>query len=81
MTNAAGRLTMPDTTVPSCSFASAKGDSIHGRNESASSWLPRIAMSLLRYPDQLIATVDAATAYSSTRSHPIIQAISSPIVA
>src|SRR5438105_12350827 len=33
------------------------------------------------YPDQPIATVTAPSAYSSTRSHPIIQAISSPSVA
>lgn len=81
ITNAAGRFTIPETIVPSCSFASAKGESIHGRKESASSWLPRRAMSLLRYPAQLIATVAAATAYSSTKSHPIIHATSSPIVA
>ena len=34
-----------------------------------------------RYRLQLMLTVVAATVYSSTRSHPIIQAMSSPMVA
>src|SRR3954463_151946 len=36
--------------------------------------------SLLRYSLQAMATVAAPTAYSSTRSHPMIQATNSPMV-
>ena len=43
--------------------------------------MPKSARNDATYPDQLTATVDAPTAYSSTRSHPIIQARNSPIVA
>ena len=35
----------------------------------------------VRYPDHPTATAAAPTAYSSTRSHPMIQPTSSPIVA
>src|ERR1041384_4270958 len=39
------------------------------------------SMTLLKYWLHEMATVAAPTAYSSTRSHPMIQAMNSPIVA
>src|SRR5688572_1107209 len=42
---------------------------------------PTNSRTLLKYSLHAIATVAAPTAYSSTRSHPMIQATNSPIVA
>ena len=76
-TSMAGTFTKPDTVEPSASLADSKGDitSWAGR---CSPYLPR---NLIKYCDQLMATVAAPTEYSSTRSQPIIQAKSSPMVA
>ncbi len=43
--------------------------------------IPKSLSRLTKWPDQPTPTVAAPAAYSSTRSHPMIQAISSPIVA
>ena len=47
----------------------------------AGSAMPKSLSRLTKYPDQPTPTVAAPTAYSSTRSQPMIQATSSPIVA
>jgi hypothetical protein len=47
----------------------------------AGRWIPKLLKRLTRWPDQPTPTVAAPAAYSSTRSHPMIQAISSPMVA
>jgi hypothetical protein len=44
-------------------------------------WTPTIAMMSWKFLDQPWATVIDATAYSRMRSHPMIQAKSSPRVA
>ena len=43
--------------------------------------MPTYSSTLLKYSLQAMATVAAPTAYSRTRSQPMIQATSSPIVA
>src|SRR5207248_2181999 len=43
--------------------------------------MPTFARTFWKYPDQPVATVALPTAYSSTRSQPMIQANSSPSVA
>ena len=48
---------------------------------AAGMWMPKMSSRLARWPDQPTATVAAPIAYSSTRSHPMIHATSSPIVA
>src|SRR5581483_11124343 len=44
-------------------------------------WRPASRARLTKYPDQPTATVDALSAYSRIRSHPMIHAKSSPAVA
>src|SRR5260370_34752163 len=44
-------------------------------------WIPKPRRRIARYPDHPDATVAAPTAYSSTRSQPMIHATSSPILA
>ncbi len=43
--------------------------------------MPKLLSSDTKCPDQPTPTVAAPAAYSSTRSHPMIQAMNSPIVA
>src|SRR6266550_3110821 len=43
--------------------------------------MPKLLSSETKWPDQPTPTVAAPAAYSSTRSHPMIQATNSPIVA
>src|SRR6266513_4689510 len=43
--------------------------------------MPKLLSSETKWPDQPTPTVAAPAAYSSTRSHPMIQAMNSPIVA
>src|ERR1700754_666689 len=68
--SAAGRLIMPLTTSPLAALAVSKGDSVNcgGRYRSNQD------KNLVKYCDQLMATVAAPTEYSSTRSQPMIQA-------
>src|SRR5262245_40985699 len=47
----------------------------------AGRWMPKRLNRSTRWPDQPTPTVAAPAAYSSTRSQPMIQAISSPMVA
>jgi regulator of sigma E protease len=63
----AGRLMMPPS----------QGQAV----KACGSSIPIFCRNTTRYRLQLILTVVAATVYSRTRSHPIIQAMSSPIVA
>src|SRR5262252_4501840 len=69
----AGMLTRPDTPAAECS----SGEWLHWYG----TLVPKNSSTLLKYSLQAIATVAAPTAYSSTRSHPMIQATNSPIVA
>jgi len=70
----AGMLMMPCTPVP-CIASSGEWDHSYGMR------IPNHSSTRLKYSLHAIATVAAPTAYSSTRSQPMIHAISSPIVA
>src|SRR4051812_44232829 len=74
---AAGRLMMPRTTSPFAALEVSNGD----RMSCGGRYKPNQERNLVKYCDQLIATVAAPTAYSSIRSQPIIHAKSSPMVA
>jgi len=77
MMNSAGTFIMPwATTVPaaSCSFSNGEWHQAYGICR------PTNSSSLFRYSLHAIATVAAPTAYSSTKSQPMIQATNSPIV-
>src|SRR4249920_1505200 len=80
MMNSAGTFMMPrDTTAPFTSFKTSNGEwhqanGIVGEPGMNSS-------SLFRYSDQAMPTVAAPMPYSSTKSHPMIHATSSPSVA
>src|SRR3954468_6438632 len=78
--NSAGMFMMPcETTAPLASLSDSSGEWHHWYGMV---WLPgRYSSSLLRYSLHAIATVAAPMPYSSTRSQPMIHAISSPIVA
>ena len=67
MISMAGRFTMPPSN----------GDLVNAGGIET----PKVPSSRTRYFDQLTDTVAAPVAYSSTRSQPMIHAISSPIVA
>src|SRR5208283_4896552 len=72
----AGTLAMPCTTLPSGRVTGSNGPAIHcgGR------LMPNVWRRETTYADQLMETVDEPTAYSSTRSQPMIHAIHSPKV-
>src|SRR4051812_23639025 len=77
--NSAGTFMMPWTAAPLASVIDSNGEWHHWYGMV---WLPgRYSSSLLRYSLHAIATVAAPMPYSSTRSQPMIHAISSPIVA
>src|SRR5689334_15780985 len=74
----AGTFMMPwAVTAPlaSTSFSNGECDQAYG------TCTPTYESSLLRYSLQAMPTVAAPMAYSSTRSQPMIQAMSSPMVA
>src|SRR3954453_12702722 len=73
----AGRLKTAVTEPPFASITCVPGAAL----TAAGNCSPSCPRRLDRCPDQLTATVAAPSAYSSTRSHPIIQATSSPSVA
>ena len=73
----AGRLTIAVTGSPPGTATSVPGAAL----SAAGNGIPRSRNRLVRCPDQPTETVAALSAYSSTRSHPMIQAISSPSVA
>src|SRR5438552_11465946 len=77
MMTTAGRLKMA-VVVPSAQVTSVPraAESAHGK-----SMCKAVRKNDTTYPDQPIATVTAPSAYSSTRSQPMIQANSSPSVA
>ena len=78
ITAAAGRFSTAPVNVQACFAASkANGDETNWAGRSS----PKSFAKLTTYPDQPMATVAAPTAYSRIRSHPMIQAISSPSVA
>src|SRR5256886_5595099 len=77
MMMAAGRLKTAVTCVPSWQATSVP----RAAEMAQGKLMPTSCRNDTTYPDQPIATVTAPSAYSSTRSHPIIQAISSPSVA
>jgi len=68
----AGRLKIAVAVVPSaqCTMTPRAAERAHG------TLMPTSCRNDTTYPDQPIATVTAPSAYSSTRSHPMIQAIS-----
>src|SRR5579859_2430070 len=72
----AGRLATPCTDRPSGSVTGSNGPA----QNCAGSVIPNVCSSETTYADQLIDTVDAPIAYSSTRSQPMIQASHSPSV-
>ena len=65
----------PACTLPAVHHAVGALVSVAGR------WIPSWPSRLTKWPDQPTPTVAAPAAYSSTRSHPMIQAMNSPIVA
>src|SRR5690348_956431 len=75
--NTAGRLKKPWMISPLAAVTESKGVIIN----SGGSATPNDLNNSPKYPAQLDATVAAPTAYSKTRSQPIIHAINSPIVA
>src|SRR2546426_6283045 len=77
MMTTAGRLNTAVMLVPSAHLTTVPRapDSAHGTSS------PTSCRNDTTYPDQPIATVTAPRAYSSTRSHPMIQAKISPSVA
>ncbi len=70
----AGRFMIPCTPVPAIV---SKGEWLHSYGIGG----PNHATTRLAYSLHAMATVAAPTAYSSTRSQPMIHATSSPIVA
>src|SRR4029079_17887644 len=72
--NTAGTFMMPCTPV---SAITSNGECVHSYGIRG----PNHARTRLAYSLHAIATVAAPTAYSSTRSQPMIQATSSPMVA
>src|SRR5882724_219125 len=76
-TNTAGRLMKPWMVVPS-----VRRTCCHGEAKRAGGRLmPKLCNKATRVADQPMETVAAPTAYSSTRSQPMIQASNSPMVA
>src|SRR4051812_13097948 len=76
----AGRFMMPwAMTLPWVSVSVWNGEWLHAKGTFGEPG--RNSSSLLRYSLQAMETVAAPTAYSSTRSQPMIQATSSPMVA
>src|SRR5215471_7845052 len=73
--NRAGRLIIPRSPPPIMLVSSGEWLHINGIR------IPNQSSTRLAYWLQETATVAAPTAYSRTRSHPMIQAINSPIVA
>ena len=76
-TTTAGKFAHPRTIVPSGSADNSNGLAI----QRSGSVMPKLCSSETRYADQLMDTVAAPTAYSITKSHPMIHAIHSPSVA
>jgi hypothetical protein len=74
--NTAGILIIPETVVPSDNVAVSKGDIVKDGGKS----MPKLCKIFTKYLDHDMATVAAPTAYSSTKSQPIIQAINLPMV-
>src|SRR5215470_2216729 len=78
--NSAGMFMMPcATTCPPASRMTSNGEWLHANGTLGAPG--RNSSSLLRYSLHAIDTVAAPMAYSSTRSQPMIQATSSPMVA
>jgi hypothetical protein len=77
MIRIAGRLTRPVTVAPSASVTLSNGET----TSRAGRLSPQSCSSDTTYRDQLTDTVAAPTAYSSTRSQPMIHATISPMVA
>src|ERR1700704_4268252 len=85
----AGRLTYaPVGNQPACTHPvtlAANSPAVQKSNGAcvslAGTWMPRKSSRLRKCPDHPTPTVAAPMAYSSTRSHPMIQATNSPIVA
>src|SRR5262249_5642421 len=71
----AGMFMMPATPVAGSVASHGECDHSYG------TCMPKYSSTLLKYSLHAIATVAAPTAYSSTRSQPMIHATSSPIVA
>src|SRR5262249_10217735 len=74
---AAGTLNTPATVLPSGSATRDPG----GPDNAAGKWIPMSCRMLTKFPDHPTAIVAAPSAYSSTRSQPMIHANSSPSVA
>src|ERR1700676_2798575 len=75
--NTAGRLMKPWMVVPS-----VRRTCCHGEATRAGGRLkPKLCRSATKVADQPMETVAAPTAYSSTRSQPMIHASNSPMVA
>src|SRR5450432_348628 len=72
----AGIFAMPLAMVPSGSATASNGPAMN----CAGRLMPKVWSSETTYADQLMETVEEPTAYSSTRSQPMIQAIHSPSV-
>ena len=70
----AGTFMIPEMSVPGMV---SKGECVHWYPSS----MPKKPRTRLKYSVQAMATVEAPTAYSSTRSQPMIQATNSPMVA
>jgi hypothetical protein len=69
ITSSAGRFTSAPSAVPgACAIATGRS-------------IPALWRITRKYPDQPLATAEAATAYSRIRSQPITQATISPSVA
>ena len=78
-TRTAGRFsTFPVSSKCCCFSLQSTGAPTHafGRSTPNASWKKATT-----YPDQPTLTADAATRYSRIKSHPMIQATSSPMVA
>src|SRR5688500_3320390 len=73
----AGTLNQAVTCEPSASVSTVP----RAAAKCGGMWMPRSPRNDTTYPVQPIATVVALSAYSSTRSHPMIQAMNSPSVA
>ena len=73
----AGIFTSPCTWLPSGIVTISKGQAA----KRGGIWMPKSCKKEPTYLDQLTATTDEATAYSKTRSQPMIQAMNSPMVA
>src|SRR5690349_11670618 len=69
MMNTAGRFAMPCSEFPAASTSSGPCTHAAGRSILKMSWKNETT-----YPDQLMDTADEATAYSRTRSQPMIHA-------